>query len=181
MIEACSGGKFSPSLVEVIKALIGQDESSVVTASTLLSMCGSYVAFKAEQLESGQDMLMAELRKTVDVNRIQRMLYKVCAIADRAHLLDDWRWSSTGDRYIVQLFRDYVFFQVDDTGRPFFDVGHVSDCLAKVDVGSFEPIMLMNRDGSSVLVTNYHDIRRCIEASFKEIAEASAVVAPPRR
>jgi PAB-dependent poly(A)-specific ribonuclease subunit 3 len=178
LIDTCSGGTLSPSLVEIIKALVSQSDFG--KASAILAMCGSFVALKAEQLQSGQDMLMSELRKTVDGTRVQKILYKVCAIADRAHLLDDWRWSSTGDRYIVQLFRDYVFFQVDDTGRPFFDVGHVTDCLAKVDVGSFEPIMLMNRDASSVLVTNYHDIRRCIEASFKEIAEASAVVAPRR-
>ncbi len=117
---------------------------------------------------------MSELRKGVDVTRLQRMLMKISAITDRPHLLDDWRWASTGDRYIVQLFRDYMFFQVDETGRPFFDVGHATDCLAKVDVGSFESIMLMNRDGSTVLITNFNDVRRCIDTSFKEIADASA-------
>ena len=149
------------------------EECATGSAASILGLSGSFLAFKAEQLLSSQDLLMTELRKTVDVARLNRVLIKICAIADRVHLNDDWRWASTGDRYIVQLFRDYIFFQADESGsRPFLDSGHVTDCLAKADVGSYEPVMLMNRDGSSVLVTNYNDIRRCIESSFKEIADA---------
>ena len=165
-----SSSSLPQSIRQVVECLIGGESS----ADAIIAMSGSYIAFKAEQLESAQDILMSELRKGVDVTRLQRMLMKISAITDRPHLLDDWRWASTGDRYIVQLFRDYMFFQVDETGRPFFDVGHATDCLAKVDVGSFESIMLMNRDGSTVLITNFNDVRRCIDTSFKEIADASA-------
>ena len=159
-----------PCVLRVVQECMSSPD---VSADVLIAMSGSFIAYKAEQLESAQDVLISELRKTVDVSRLNRMLVKICAVADRVHLLEDWRWSSTGDRYVVQLFRDYVFFQNDEAGRPFFDVGHVADCLAKVDVGSFEPVMLMNRDGSSVLVTNFNDIRRCVETSFKEIADAA--------
>jgi PAB-dependent poly(A)-specific ribonuclease subunit 3 len=169
-LVASSTGHLPRSIQEVLDCLISGESS----AESIIAMSGSYIAFKAEQLESAQDILMSELRKGVDITRLQRMLVKISAITDRPHLLDDWRWASTGDRYIVQLFRDYIFFQVDDTARPFFDVGHVTDCLAKVDIGSFEPIMLMNRDGSTVLITNFNDVRRCIDSSFKEIADASA-------
>ena len=173
--EIMSTSNLSQSIKDVVECLISGESS----AEAIIAMSGSYIAFKAEQLESAQDILMSELRKGVDVTRLQRMMVKICAITDRPHLLDDWRWATTGDRYIVQLFRDYMFFQVDETGRPFFDVGHVTDCLAKVDVGSFEPIMLMNRDGSTVLITNFNDVRRCIDTSFKEIADASAQRPPP--
>ena len=157
------------SVVKVADALLAPSPN----AETIVAMSGPFIAFKAEQLETTQDVLVSELRKFVDISRLNKILVKICAIADRVNLLDDWRWSCTGDRYIVQLFKDYVFCQNDEMGRPFLDVGHVTDCLAKVDIGSFEPVMLMNRDGSSVLVTNYNDIRRCIESSFKEIADAS--------
>ena len=176
--EIVSVSNLPPSIKEVVECLIG----GATSIDSIIAMSGSYIAFKAEQLESAQDVLMSELRKGVDVTRLERMMVKISAITDRPHLLDDWRWSSTGDRYIVQLFRDYMFFQVDETGRPFFDVGHVTDCLAKVDVGSFESIMLMNRDGSTVLITNFNDVRRCIDSSFKEIADCSAQrppAAPP--
>jgi PAB-dependent poly(A)-specific ribonuclease subunit 3 len=43
------------------------------------------------------------------------------------------RWSEMGDRYVVKLFRDYVFHQVDEDGNPLLDLGHVMLCLNKVD------------------------------------------------
>ena len=44
----------------------------------------------------------------------------------------DPRWSETGDRYIIKLFRDYVFHQVDERGRPIVSLSHVLSCLNKV-------------------------------------------------
>jgi PAB-dependent poly(A)-specific ribonuclease subunit 3 len=167
--EVRTNGTISPAATKVIEELFSKQGS----ANRLVELAAPYIAYKAEQLESTQDVLVGEIRKFLDVSRMQKMLVKICAISDRVHLLEDWRWASTGDRYLVQLFRDYVFYQNDEAGRPFLDLGHVADCLAKVDTGSFEPVMLMNRDGSTVLVTNYNEIRRCIESSFKEIADAS--------
>ena len=48
----------------------------------------------------------------------------------------DQRWSETGDRYIVKLFRDYVFHQVDEMGNPVLDLSHVLTCLNKVMIPS---------------------------------------------
>lgn len=42
------------------------------------------------------------------------------------------RWSETGDRYIIKLFRDYVFHQVDENGNPVVNLSHVLTCLNKV-------------------------------------------------
>jgi len=42
------------------------------------------------------------------------------------------RWSETGDRYIIKLFRDYVFHQVDEHGKPLLNMSHVLTCLNKV-------------------------------------------------
>ena len=42
------------------------------------------------------------------------------------------RWSEMGDRYVIKLFRDYVFHQVDEDGNPLIDLGHVVSCLNKV-------------------------------------------------
>ncbi|KAJ3109740.1 PAB-dependent poly(A)-specific ribonuclease subunit 3 [Phlyctochytrium bullatum] len=37
----------------------------------------------------------------------------------------DPSWSETGDRYLLKLFRDYVFHQVDEAGNPYVDYGHM--------------------------------------------------------
>jgi PAB-dependent poly(A)-specific ribonuclease subunit 3 len=47
----------------------------------------------------------------------------------------DPRWSETGDRYIIKLFRDYVFHQVDEQGAPVVNMAHVLTCLNKVGGG----------------------------------------------
>jgi PAB-dependent poly(A)-specific ribonuclease subunit 3 len=44
----------------------------------------------------------------------------------------DQTWSETGDRYLLKLFRDYVFHQVSEKGEPIIDIAHVLSCLNKV-------------------------------------------------
>ena len=57
-----------------------------------------------------------------------------------------------------QLFRDYLFHQVYDSGSPSVDFAHVVDCLNKLDVGTDEKILLMSRDETSVLVVRYSNL-----------------------
>lgn len=59
----------------------------------------------------------------------------------------DPRWSESGDRYLIKLFRDYVFHQVDEQGRPVVDLSHVLTCLNKLDAGIEDKVMLVSRDG----------------------------------
>ena len=44
----------------------------------------------------------------------------------------DPAWSETGDRYILKLFRDYLFHQVDENGAPWLDMAHIVQSLNKV-------------------------------------------------
>ena len=44
----------------------------------------------------------------------------------------DPAWSETGDRYMLKLFRDYLFHQVDDSGAPWIDMAHIVQCMNKV-------------------------------------------------
>ena len=36
----------------------------------------------------------------------------------------DPEWSETGDRYLLKLFRDYLFHQVTETGSAWIDFAH---------------------------------------------------------
>lgn len=71
----------------------------------------------------------------------------------------DPRWSETGDRYIVKLFRDLVFHSVDEAGRPVVDLSHILTNLNKLDSGSEEKIMLTSRDEQSCLIVSYREVR----------------------
>jgi len=45
----------------------------------------------------------------------------------------DPAWAeSGGNRYLLRLFRDYVYHQVDEEGRPVLDLGHIVHSLNRV-------------------------------------------------
>jgi hypothetical protein len=53
----------------------------------------------------------------------------------------DPEWSETGERYLIKLFRDYVFHQVDENDNPVIDFVHVIECLNKVRIfGRFNKV-----------------------------------------
>lgn len=140
-----------------------------VTAASLIAKLGTAYAARCAETLTTSDAIMTEYRKGVDLGRTLDVLLKVNAVVDRPSLFEDWRWAMTGDRFIVSLFRDYMFFQQNEFGSPVVDVGHTVDALTKVDAGSTESVMLMSRDGASVLVVSYLDIRRALDNSFREL------------
>lgn len=86
----------------------------------------AYIVYSAvDRLEGG---LMSELEN----GRLFRLLCKFGFINERPEFALDPRWSETGDRYIIKLFRDYVFHQVDEHGKPVVNLSHVLTCLNKV-------------------------------------------------
>ncbi|CAD6911042.1 unnamed protein product [Tilletia controversa] len=92
-------------------------------------------------------------------------------INERPEFDHDPRWSETGDRYIIKLFRDFVFHAVDpETGAPVVDLSYILTNLNKLDAGSEEKIVLTSRDEQSCLVVSYRDIKNCIENAFQDLA-----------
>lgn len=105
----------------------------------------------------------------------------------------DPAWSETGDRYMLKLFRDYLFHQVTDEGRPWLDMAHIVQTLNKLDSGSSDTvnypyfyfllilrfyyifqICLYSRDEKTILVVSYQELKQCLEQSFNEIASVAA-------
>lgn len=84
----------------------------------------------------------------------------------------DPSWSETGDRYLLKLFRDYVFHQVDESGKPVINLAHVIASLNKLDAGLNENIRLMSRDEQSCLVVSYKDLKQCIDSTFSELTRS---------
>jgi len=105
--------------------------------------------------------------------RLVRLLCKFGFINERPEFDRDPRWSETGDRYIIKLFRDYVFHQVDENGNPVINLSHVLTHLNKLDAGADERLMLISRDEQSCLVVNYREIKLCIESAFNDLSRGS--------
>jgi PAB-dependent poly(A)-specific ribonuclease subunit 3 len=76
------------------------------------------------------------LSRELENARLVRLISKLGFINERPEFEMDSSWSETGDRYLLKLFRDYVFHQVSDTGEPIIDMSHVIACLNKVNSGN---------------------------------------------
>lgn len=116
------------------------------------------------------DDLEANISRELENGRLFRLICKLCFINERPEFDMDPQWSETGDRYLLKLFRDYVFHQVDETGQPNLDMGHVLQCLNKLDAGSSERLMLMSRDEQSCLIPCYKDLKKYLDSAFKDLA-----------
>lgn len=126
-----------------------------------------------DDMYSSVNRLEAELMSELENGRLVRLLCKFGFINERPVFAREPRWSETGDRYIIKLFRDYVFHQVDENGNPVINLSHVLACLNKLDAGTDERIMLVSRDEQSCLVVSYKDVKACVDAAFGDLARAS--------
>lgn len=85
------------------------------------------------------------------------------------------RWSETGDRYLLSLFRDLVFhsstasLSASGGAAPNLDWGHVLWQLNCLDAGSGEKLALSDREGDSLLIVKYADLKRAVEDSYEEL------------
>ncbi|KAF8723796.1 hypothetical protein AX14_009189 [Amanita brunnescens Koide BX004] len=144
------------------------------TIDQLLDMVRGKVLVDLNDALLATDRLENELLSELENARLVRLLCKFGFINERPEFACDPRWSETGDRYIIKLFRDYVFHQVDENGNPVLNLSHVFTCLNKLDAGTEEKIMLVARDEQSCLVVSYKDIKQCIESAFFELARSSS-------
>jgi len=123
-----------------------------------------------DEAQNSIDQLEGSLMSELENGRLVRLLCKFGFINERPEFAREPRWSETGDRYIIKLFRDYVFHQVDENGNPVVNLSHVFTCLNKLDVGTDERIMLVSRDETNCLVVSYKEIKACIDSAFSDLA-----------
>lgn len=133
----------------------------------LFDIIGSRLLLEMDAVQFRADQMEAQLACELENGRLVRLLSKFGFINERPEFARDYRWSETGDKYIVKLFRDYVFHSVDENGRPVISLTHVLTHLNKLDAGSDERLMLVSRDEQSCLVVSYREIKRCVEAAFR--------------
>lgn len=115
------------------------------------------------------DRLETNLGRELENSRIARLMVKLNFLNERPEHENDRAWSEQGNRYILQLFRDYVFHQVDSHGKPVLDLAHVLSCLNKVDAGIDEKITLTARDENTVIIVTYREVRTAIEAAYGDL------------
>lgn len=163
---AIANRRCSPMLNRVIMGLV----SGGIADSSTFSQMLVPITFDSLKFERALcDQLKSELAKELENGRLLRLLIKLTFINERPDGDMDPNWAETGDRYILKLFRDFVFHQHDNDGNSITDWGHVFECLNKLDTGVAEKVLLVSRDEMSMLVASYADIKRCTEVAYAEL------------
>ncbi|XP_060519443.1 PAN2-PAN3 deadenylation complex subunit Pan3 [Cylas formicarius] len=161
---------YTLDLRNLIMYLLTSQRRSV---TDLMPMIGARFYTQLDNLHNHVDVLDSELCREVQNGRLFRLMTKLATINERPEFNMESTWSETGDRYMLKLFRDYVFHQVSEDGQPWLDMAHIIQCLNKLDVGVAEKICLMSRDEQSILVVSYAELKHCLEQSFQEVSSAS--------
>lgn len=107
-----------------------------------MPMIGARFYTQLDAVQQRSDVLENELAKELENGRLFRLLVKLATVNERPELNMDLTWAETGDRYMLKLFRDYVFHQVTADDRPWLDMAHVVSCLNKLDAGSPDKVRI---------------------------------------
>jgi PAB-dependent poly(A)-specific ribonuclease subunit 3 len=191
-LDALAERGASRDLVRALAGLLAAAEGSgFASAEAAAAALGGRLLAALDAAHAAADAASEALGREAENGRLLRLAVKLAMVCERAEVGGDARWSATGDRYLLQLFRDFAFHQVDSEGRPVVDWGWVVEALNKADAGAGERVLLLSRDGASMLVVSYADVRRCLAASYDQLKAAAAAgagggagggeAAPPRR
>ncbi|GFR50636.1 hypothetical protein Agub_g12883 [Astrephomene gubernaculifera] len=170
---------YSPELVRLLGALLAAAEGGPLGSwRGLVAALADRAFTELDGAGVALDHTVGELAKEAENGRLLRLLAKINFVterpADGGNGQDgDSSWSETGDRYVLKLFRDFVFHAAaPDSGAPLLDWGLVAEALNKLDAGVHEELLLLSRDGQSMLVVTYADVKRCLESAFSELKAA---------
>ncbi|SJM88755.1 related to PAB-dependent poly(A)-specific ribonuclease subunit PAN3 [Zygosaccharomyces bailii] len=111
------------------------------------------------------------LSKELENGRLFRLICKLNFIYGRMESRIDVNWSESGDKFPILLFYDYVFHQVDATGKNVMDLTHVLRCLNKLDAGVAEKIALVTPDEMNCIIVSYKELRDLIDTTFRLLSQ----------
>lgn len=114
------------------------------------------------------DVIENDLSNEIENGRLFRLICKLNIVLERQDINGD-QWSETGDRYMLKLFRDYVFHQVTPNAQPWIDLSHIVQCLNKFDAGSADKICLVSPDSQNIMIVSYSQLKKCFEKVFNEL------------
>ena len=118
----------SPKIVELALSRMQQQYSTelIIIITSLLSGQGSaslhlreaseHLADELDLTLAAADALHSHLRSEYDNGRVLRLLLQLGLINERPEYAHAPQWSETGDRYVLKLFRDYLFHQTRADG-----------------------------------------------------------------
>ncbi|ROT41658.1 PAB-dependent poly(A)-specific ribonuclease subunit PAN3 [Sodiomyces alkalinus F11] len=158
-----------PLVGNIMWLLFPPQSGETKTIDAFLTKISGQIMSNLDMLMHQNDGLNSTLYQEIENGRLFRLLCKLGTINERQEFDGDRQWSENGERYMIKLFRDYVFHQVDSNGQPVVDMGHIVRCLNKLDAGTEERICLTSRDDQSAFVVSYKELKKQIGSAFGEL------------
>ncbi|KAI9104855.1 hypothetical protein DFS34DRAFT_645550 [Phlyctochytrium arcticum] len=124
---------FSADMKNVVYYLLSKP-TPYKTVDDVITMIGPRILQEINFAHQQNDFLESELCRELENGRLVRLLCKLGFINERPEFDMNPTWAETGDRYLLKLFRDYVFHQVEESGSPVIDLAHAIQCLNKVSI-----------------------------------------------
>ncbi|CCH57869.1 hypothetical protein TBLA_0A00670 [Henningerozyma blattae CBS 6284] len=124
-----------------------------------------YLNVSQKHIEYIENILAKELENA----RLFRLICKLNCIFGRLESRIDINWSESGEKFPIILFYDYVFHQVNNTGKSVMDLTHVIRCLNKLDAGVKEKIMLVTPDEMNCIIISYKELKNLIDMTFRSM------------
>lgn len=142
-------------------------QEEIVCVDQAISAVAARAFDHTANLYSNLDYMETQLAKQMECDRLFRLVCKLATVCERNELGAESQWSETEGRYLLKLFRDFVFHQVDHSGAPWLDISHIVTCMNKLDVGSPEKTYLVSREGHNVIIATYAELKRCLDESYQ--------------
>ena len=137
--------------------------------SNLLSQIAPEVFVACDAAFHAMDDLYSALNRELENSRMVRILIKINTILSRPEHEQELAWSQQGHSYMLLLARDYIFHQVDASGRSITNMAHIVGCLNRLDAGSEEKITLTSRDNTTIMILSWKEIKTCFERAWDEV------------
>ncbi|GAV53510.1 hypothetical protein ZYGR_0AK00120 [Zygosaccharomyces rouxii] len=152
----------------ILKYLLSDKHKSV---SELASMFHDKIFSVIDSSLAYAEYTEGVLSKELENGRLFRLICKLNFIYGRMEHRIDVNWSESGDKFPILLFYDYVFHQVDATGKNIMDLTHVLRCLNKLDAGVGEKIALVTPDEMNCIIVSYKELRDLIDTTFRILCQ----------
>ena len=167
---------YTPDLRNAIVWLLTQAQAPAAKdINDFIASISSHVITALDTSLHANDTLTSHLMRELENGRLVRLLAKLGTINERPEYEGDIKWSEYGERYILKLFRDYVFHQVNADGKPVVDLGHIIACLNNLDAGTTQKISVVGRDEQDVMIVTYKELKKQVELAFNDLTKSSPV------
>ncbi|WIA38117.1 hypothetical protein OEZ86_001478 [Tetradesmus obliquus] len=169
---------YSAEFVRLLVLLLGVADGGGFSWRAVSALLGERLMLEVDALAMFNEQLLEDLSHEMENGRLFRLASKLSFVTDRpaeapgghgAAAQHAAAYADSGDKYLLGLFRDFVFHQGELEAGRVLDWGHVVEALNKLDAGVSEQVLLQSRDERSLLVVSYADVKRCIEAAIAEL------------